>query len=218
MLHPTGHLNPPQPAAAFAQAQDVFHPRELRRAEVLYREGDPAEGVFRVEEGLLKLSTDLPSGRERVLGLAGPGDVIGALLPAQAHYQETAEALSPRVRLAAASPGAAVAELQQAAVGAQLGRLREALADHDLPVPARLARTFLRLGERFGTKTASRTVHLTLPLTHDTLAGLVGAARETTTTALGEMREAGVLEGTRGRYRYAEGALSAYAASHAALS
>jgi CRP-like cAMP-binding protein len=78
--------------------------------------------------------------------------------------------------------------------------MRDALEDTELPVTARLARTFVRLGERFGHVSEDKTVRLTLPLTHDNLAAMVGAARETTTALMGEMREQGILDGTRGRY------------------
>ena len=45
-------------------------------------------------------------------------------------------------------------------------------------------------------------VRLTLPLTHEHLAALIGAARETTTLTLSDLRRRGFVEGTRGRYRF----------------
>ena len=99
------------------------------------------------------------------------------------------------------------------ATGEQLQRVRDSLEDTDLPVAARLARTLLRLGQRFGHTSEAGRVHLTLPLTHDTLAALVGAARETTTALIGEMRAEGVLSGTRGRYSFEQRALLEFAYS-----
>lgn len=208
----TLRVPPPPPAGLGALPM-----RELERGEVLYRAGDPADTVFRVEQGLLKLAIDVPSGKERIVGVAGPGDLIGALAPHTRVLREGAEALSPRVMVGAV-PRDAADGFEHAlfvAAGQQLTRLTDALEDGDLPVRARLARTLVRLGERFGHASEEGTVWLTLPLTHEHLAAMVGAARETTTALLGEMRRAGVVTGTRGRYRFRPAALRGYAAEAA---
>ncbi len=189
--------------------------RGLGKGDVLYFAQDEATSLYRVEEGLLKLSLELPSGRERITQLVGPGDYIGAVT-ASPTYGERAEALSAKVSVSEMSREQAQLQTEALfwATGEQLQRVRDTLEDTDLPVAARLARTLSRLGQRFGHTSENGLVHLTLPLTHDTLAALVGAARETTTALLGEMRAAGVLSGTRGRYTFAQGALLDYAFDH----
>lgn len=189
--------------------------RELGKAEILYRAGDAADTVFRVSEGLLKLSVTVGSGRERILAVAGPGEAIGAIAAAQPTYLESAETLSQRVAVRVL-PRADAEELVPGelsrASGSQLARAYQNLEDGELPVPARLARTMLRLGSRFGTFGDDGVVRLTLPLTHENLAAMVGAARETTTAVLGELREQGLIEGTRGRYRFEREQLQAFVA------
>lgn len=182
--------------------------RELRKGDVLYHAQDDAVSLYRVDEGLLKLSLELVSGRERIAQLVGPGDYIGALTGAP-YYGERAEALSAKVNVSEVAKDYADA-FQPALLGAtgeQLRRVRDALEDTDLPVAARLARTILRLGQRFGHTSETGRVHLTLPLTHDTLAALVGAARETTTALISEMRVREVLSGTRGQYSFEQAKL-----------
>lgn len=205
----TQHSVPP----LHSRARD-YPRRLLGKGDTLYRDGDTADTVFRVEEGLLKLSIDLVTGKERITGVAGPGDFIGAITPSHHSQQETAQALSSQV-VVQVIPASEVADSLKdevyAAAGVQLARLRQTLEDSELPVPARLARTFVRLGERFGNVSESHNVHLTLPLTHDNFAAMVGAARETTTAVLGEMRNDGLVEGTRGRYRFNLDTLSDYA-------
>ncbi len=192
-----------------------FPLRELRKGDALYRSGDPADTVYRIDEGLIKLGIDVLTGKERIVGVAGPGDYIGALAPGLTQIQETAEVLSPHVlvRVIPRDEGDDVLkdELFQAA-GAQLWQLRQALEDGELPVTSRLARTLIRLGWRFGHTSEDGSVRLTLPLTHENLAAMVGAARETTTATLGEMRQQGVLSGTRGRYCFDPQALTDFAA------
>jgi CRP/FNR family cyclic AMP-dependent transcriptional regulator len=189
--------------------------RELGKGEALYRAGDLGGTVYRVDEGLLKLTIEAPGGKERIVALAGPGDILGDLGANEAGFQETAEALSDQalVRSAPRSclPAGSADELLAAAT-AQLALLREVLEDAELPVNARVARTLLRLGCRFGQRADDGSLWLTLPLTHDNLAAMVGAARETTSTALGQIRAAGVLDGTRGRYTFQPALLERYAA------
>ncbi|MEZ4606688.1 MAG: Crp/Fnr family transcriptional regulator [Deinococcales bacterium] len=177
-----------------------FHSRELGKGETLYHVGDEAEAAFRIEEGLFKLSIDMFTGRERIISIVGPGDFVGAISPLYLNYSDTAEALSPRVRVTVIPSDQMDAEIKLAlhkATGLHLLRVREALEDTELPVNARLARTLLRLGRRFGHQADDGNLHITLPLTHENFASMIGAARETTTAILGEMREAGLIQGTR---------------------
>ncbi len=47
--------------------------REYRKGETVFRDGDPAPGVFIVESGLVRVFKLAPNGKEHVLHLAGPG-------------------------------------------------------------------------------------------------------------------------------------------------
>lgn len=204
---------PPSQAEALAP----FPRREFGKGAVLYRAGDPADTVFRLEQGLVKLAIDVFTGRERIIAVAGPGDLIGALAPGSDVLREGAEALSVSV-MASVVPRDQAERLEGdlfRAAGDQLLRLTDALEDAELPVPARLARTLLRLGDRFGHVGEDGRVRLTLPITHDNFAAMVGAARETTTGVLGDMRHRGVLLGTRGRYQYQRDALQDFAVASA---
>lgn len=49
------------------------------REQILLFEGDPAEGLFVVESGWLKVVKLSPSGREQVLNILGPGDVFNGV-------------------------------------------------------------------------------------------------------------------------------------------
>lgn len=195
---------------------ESYPSRELAKGETLYYFGDEAEAVFRVEEGLFKLSVDIFTGRERIINVAGPNDLIGAISPIHNTYQDTAEALSPTVKISSIPKPFIKTnnELQRTvhvAAGIQLVRVREALEDTELPVNARLARTLLRLGQRFGNTSNNGYTHLTLPLTHENLASMIGAARETTTAILGELRQMGLINGTRGHYGFNYHNLSEFA-------
>ncbi len=200
----------------FKEIEGNYHSRELAKGETLYYFGDEAEAVFRIEEGLFKLSVDIFTGRERITSIVGPNDFIGKISPIYNTYQDTAEALSPTVKVSII-PKKYIdtnAELQHTlhiATGIHLLRMREALEDTELPVNVRLARTLLRLGQRFGHASENGETLLALPLTHENFASMIGAARETTTAILGEMRQEGLISGTRGHYKFNYHDLSAFA-------
>jgi len=198
--------------------QGVLVSLELARGDSLYRRGDQADELYRVEAGLLKLFVNTPAGREKIMGLAGPGDLIGGADPNKRHFTENAQALSGSVRLSVLDLRQDVpTDVRLEALTWQLSQLRDSLEDGELPVPARLARTFVRLAERFGQPQPGGLVRLTLPLTHDDLAAIVSAARETTSTVLAKMRRDGVLQGTRGSYSLDPEAMRDYAAQNSII-
>ncbi len=47
--------------------------RQFEKGEVVFREGEPAPGVFVVASGLVRIYKLAPNGKEHVLHLAGPG-------------------------------------------------------------------------------------------------------------------------------------------------
>ena len=54
-------------------------PRLLAEREVLFEAGDVADGCYRLEQGLLKVSIASPQGDERILTILGPGSIVGEL-------------------------------------------------------------------------------------------------------------------------------------------
>src|ERR1700747_2348435 len=52
-------------------------PRSLAEREVLFEAGDVADGCYRLEQGLLKVSIASPQGDERILTILGPGSILG---------------------------------------------------------------------------------------------------------------------------------------------
>lgn len=65
----------------------------LRAGQNLFHEGDPANRVFTLTEGALKLYKLLPDGRRQVTGFMFPGDFLG--ISVDDEYAFTIEALAP---------------------------------------------------------------------------------------------------------------------------
>lgn len=69
---------------------------ELAAGEILYREGSFADRLYTVRSGIVKLVAHMPNGRVRILGLHGPGTVLGLITPASRRttYNQTAMAVT----------------------------------------------------------------------------------------------------------------------------
>lgn len=52
-------------------------PVEFRRRQVIFAQGTPAEHVYYIEQGSVKLSVNSKAGKEAVVGILGAGDFFG---------------------------------------------------------------------------------------------------------------------------------------------
>ncbi len=191
----------------------------LKRGQMLYREGDVPAAPYLVVAGVLRLMVNTATGKERLADLAGPGDVL-----ATAVFDDR-----PNAETVIAAGSAVVAQIdvpktlarvrgRQELAGAlvrQLNRSRELADDLGLPMGARICRILARMAHRLGEKVdmdggahaGAEWRHLPFNLTHDDVALLAGCARVTATRVLGELKDAGVLDGHRGNYTLVPSAL-----------
>src|SRR5689334_25176655 len=54
-------------------------PRNYRKGELLFTEGDPCTGLFVVESGRVRIFKSSPNGREQILAIEGPGSSVAQL-------------------------------------------------------------------------------------------------------------------------------------------
>jgi CRP-like cAMP-binding protein len=71
------------------------HRRTIQPAQVLCRTGEPADRLFLLRKGRVRLGRLSSTGREVVLGILGPGDMfgLGSVLAANVDYIGTAEVM-----------------------------------------------------------------------------------------------------------------------------
>jgi CRP/FNR family transcriptional regulator, cyclic AMP receptor protein len=172
----------------------------MRRGEVLFNEGEPGDRVYVIADGKIKLGHTAPDGRETLIAVLGPGEMLGELsLFDPGPRAATATAIAPSRLLELRHDDLMVflrtrpdlsAQLLQG-LARRLRRTNAALADLVFSdVPGRVAKALLDLAARFGVPTEDgiRVVH---DLTQEELAQLVGASRETVNKALAEFGNRG---------------------------
>src|SRR5690242_21868642 len=52
---------------------------QLAPQQTLFTAGDPGDGFYLVDQGLLKVNVVSPAGSERILAILGAGDLVGEL-------------------------------------------------------------------------------------------------------------------------------------------
>jgi CRP/FNR family transcriptional regulator len=176
--------------------------RDHRRRQAIHFPGDPADAVFVVRRGRVKISRLSEDGKEATLNLIGPHEPFGeeCLLDAVAR-EALAEVLEPSQSLRIAREellpvlGAhppfalAVARLMSGRRRTAESRLEEMVFK---TVRSRLAALLTRLAQSHG-RVTSGGILLDLALAHQDLAGQIGSTRETTTLTLNQFRRGGLL-------------------------
>lgn len=168
----------------------------------IFVEGQPTTGVYVLCQGRVKLSTCSSDGKIIILGIAGPGDVLGlSSVVSDVEHEATAEVVEicqvnfvPRgdfVKYIQHNPGACLSAAKQ------LGRNYHAA--HQMVCSLGLSESvFVKLGKLFLNWSASHnggngTVRLKNSFTHEEIAEMIGTTRETVTRSLREMRERGLV-------------------------
>jgi len=186
--------------------------RPYAPGEAIFRDGDPAEQLHVVARGRIKLVRYTPDGRERILAIVGPDDLIGeAFLRDDARYRADAVAMTDAVtcpmsrgqfqQLSLQAPTFALAFAE--ILAQNLFGCRDRLSGGYAPIKLRVAQALLEQARRFGRPDESDPdwLRLDTPLRHEEIGALVGATRVSVSTSVAELRRDGLLEGTRGRYR-----------------
>ena len=181
------------------------HLVQFRRGQALFTQGDRAERVFVIERGWVIISCVAPGAREIVLGLRGPGDVIGELSSLDGEPR-SATALAVGDVAAIVAPASVLTRaLRDADIANELIRVlavrlrdadRKRLEFASLDTLGRVAWRLLELGEQFGEAGADG-ITVELPLSQEQLASWCGASREATVKALAALRTLGCV--TTGR-------------------
>ena len=187
----------PEAAAALRSSMDTVN---MNKGQVLFNEGERGERLYIITDGKMKLGHTSSDGRESLLAVLGPGELLGELsLFDPGPRTATATALTETTLMglghSALRPWLTgrpeVAEALLRALAQRLRRTNDQMADLVFSdVPGRVAKTLLELGEKFG-RPLPDGIHVTHDMTQEELAQLVGASRETVNKALADFAARG---------------------------
>ena len=173
--------------------------------DVLFAQGEPSTSLFSLSRGIVKISCHTSGGREQIVGIANPGNLLLGLQSLETdHYQYTATAetdvvackIRHRGLLKEATESGEVALRLLKALNAQLAHSRELMRVMGHKCAAAKIASFITLlipeAER------SRQ-HFTLPFSRAEMASLLGLSEETVCRQMAKMKRRGILYSPRGR-------------------
>jgi len=171
-------------------------PVKLAANEILFLAGDPGDGCFRVNEGLLKVSIVSPTGAERILAILGPGSIVGdmAMIDGRPRSASVSALRDCKLSFVSRSAFEAVAgknpEIYKHLLSLLAARLRDTdqvvAAGTFLPVKGRVARALLDLAKAFGNEVDAGRIVIRQKLSQSDVAAMAGIARENVSRILNE--------------------------------
>ena len=181
------------PAADLKRFEAIKVTKAYPKGTMLFVEGQPSTGVFMLCQGKVKLSTCSQDGKVIILGIAEPGDILGLSAAVNgADYETTAEVLdlcqvnyiksSSLLQFLHDNPEACLNAARQLSRNYQTAYRQICSLGLSDSVTGKLAKLFLGWSGN-GTGGNGR-VQLKNFFTHEEIAEMIGASRETVTRAL----------------------------------
>ena len=191
--------------AELAKFGELIREKSYPKGSVILFEDDPGDSLFVVRDGRVKVVLVADDGREVILGILGVGEHFGELAlideqPRSAHViaMEESTLLVLRRddfrRRVEANPAVAWSLLTE--LSRRLRRADDKIGSLVLlDVPGRIARMLLDTADEGGAPLIEK------PLTHQTIAHIIGASRETVSRAMREFQDSGWISTERRRIR-----------------
>ena len=172
-----------------------------QKGETIFRQGAYAAGVYCINAGKIKLSMMGDEGKEQIIRMAKPGDIIGykALLSGE-KYNATAIAIEDtnicfipkEIFLVILQKDASLSFEMMKVLSNELKRAEEKITHlAQKQVRERMAETILFLKETYG---LDKDDHVNIQLSREEIANLVGTATETAIRLLSEFNKEHIIE------------------------
>jgi CRP/FNR family transcriptional regulator len=179
-----------------------------RKKETIFSEGDPADWLYIIEKGKVKITKLSYEGREIILEIITDRDFFGGVAvlrgfpyPANAVAMEDTEVLKISkdglMKIVDRFPGVLFSIMES--LGERMKDSHEATKSIALEkVSARIAALLLKLSEKAGAETPGGTV-IEMRLTKQDIAEMVGTTVETTIRTMSEFKRTGLVEEKDGK-------------------
>ncbi len=182
----------------------------LATGAILFLAGDPGDGCYRVNEGLLKVSIASASGAERILAILGPGSIVGDMAMIDGRPRSASVSALRDCNMSFVSRAAFEAfadkqpEIYRFLVGLLAERVRETdqlvAAGSFLPPKGRVARALLDLAKAFGRDVGGGRIVIQQKISQSDVAAMAGIARENVSRILNEWMRSKLVTRLSGYY------------------
>jgi CRP/FNR family transcriptional regulator, cyclic AMP receptor protein len=186
------------------------HELRLNANQTLFTAGDPGDGCYRIESGLLKVTVMSPTGDERIFAILGPGSLVGelALLDAQPRSASVMSLRDSLLTFITRSTFLAVLEIQPRVYRDIMLLLARRLRGSNSAVAAmsflsregRVAHSLLGLAAAFGKDVGSGRNLIHQKMTQTDLAAMSGIARENVSRILNDWMRRNIVSRNAGYY------------------
>ncbi|ATL46524.1 Crp/Fnr family transcriptional regulator [Chitinophaga caeni] len=173
-----------------------------KKGQTIFHEGAQPYGIYVINTGKIKLTHSGDDGREQIIRLVRPGDLIGykALISNQAYtatatvLEDSAVCFIPRdVFLNVLLKDNSLSLKMMRILTSELRRAEEKITNlAQKPVRERLAETLLTLKETYGLQNDQQTINVML--SREEIANLVGTATESAIRLLSEFKKEKVID------------------------
>lgn len=186
----------------------LFIEKRFGKDDYIFFEGDPASWLGVVLEGRVKVIKHSGTGKDVVLDLIAPGEMLGEVAAFDGEpYPATAQAMEPTVvaaihqddylRLLKQHPALALRVIEE--LGRRLREAQETIKSMAVErVERRIARILLKLAATTGSPNEDGII-IELPLTRQDIAEMAGTTVETTIRTISRFRKKGLVQTKRGR-------------------
>ena len=186
---------------------DISHHKVMnsyKKGQTIFFQGNPPFGLYCIASGKIKVSKVGNDGKESIVRIAGPGDVLGhRSLFSKENYTATATVIEDAAicfldknyiySSLKTDPSIALNLIEKLSKDMGAAEARNASMSQK-SARERLAELFLTFMKNYGQKEADGRVRLDIKLNRDEIASIVGTAHETIIRLISEFKDEGMLE------------------------
>ena len=195
-----------EPDIYLRRAGAGYSPTLLRNRQVIFSQGDPADTVYYIKKGKVRVSTVSKHGKEATLALLGEGDFVGEECIANSHHRRLTSATAMTEGSMLAIPRHTMIALLKAERGfsemfvafllSRNANFQEALVDQLFnSSEKRLARVLLQLAQVGKSGTPDKVIP---KITQEMLAEMVGTTRARVNFFMNRFRKLGFVDYNNG--------------------
>lgn len=186
---------------------DVSHHKVMnsyKKGQTIFFQGNPPFGLYCIASGKIKVSKVGGDGKESIVRIAGPGDVLGhRSLFSKENYSATATVIEDAAicfldknyiySALKSDPTIALNMIEKLSKDMGAAETRNASMSQK-SARERLAELFLTFMKNYGHEETDGRVRLDIKLNRDEIASIVGTAHETIIRLISEFKEEGIME------------------------